>query len=222
MLLLITGVVGVVRAADSREVTTFGHVIGEPFGAGNNLFLPLAGLSTTVPADIPYLHGSSYLQVFELPIPRALWPSKPKDEISIVITRFDPGSSGFAFPAFGESYANFGFIGVALCGVLLGAVAEILQRRFASSQDLKRCLVVAVQAGVFLQLFSRGDFAPMFTTYIGLLLAAGYIGSRRSAVLTPVAIAWRRQAHQGDRGTWATTTAKIRPGSISTQRDHGE
>jgi oligosaccharide repeat unit polymerase len=188
LLLLMTGLIGVARAAAANREVTFSNVIGEPFGTGNNLFLPIAGLSTTVPAKIPYLHGDSYLQIFALPIPRALWPTKPADEISVVITTFDPGNSGFAFPAFGEAYANFGLLGVALCGVVLGGVAELLHRRFASSQDLKGTVVTAVQAGVFLQLFSRGDFAPMFTTYIGVLVAVGYIGRRRSAVLAPVAL----------------------------------
>jgi oligosaccharide repeat unit polymerase len=187
-LLLVTGFIGVARgAAGSREVT-FGKVIGEPFGPGNNLFLPLAGLSSTIPSEIQYLHGNSYLQTFVLPIPRALWSAKPNDEITVVTTRFDPGNSGFYFPEFGEGYANFGFIGVALCGVILGGVAELLDHRFASSQNLKSSVVAAVQAGVFLQLFSRGNFAPMFTTYIGLLIAAGYIGRRQSEVLAPVAI----------------------------------
>jgi oligosaccharide repeat unit polymerase len=188
LLLLITGLIGVARAASADREVTFSNVIGEPFGAGNNLFLPIAGLSTTVPAEIPYLHGDSYLQVFVLPIPRALWSTKPADEISVVITTFDPGNSGFAFPAFGEAYANFGLLGVTLCGVLLGGLAELLHRRFARSQDLKGAVVAAVQAGVFLQLFSRGDFAPMFTTYIGVLVAVGYIGRRRSAVLAPAAL----------------------------------
>jgi oligosaccharide repeat unit polymerase len=185
LLLLITGLIGVARSAAADRQVTFGNVVAEPFGAGNNLFLPVAGLSTTVPAEIPYLHGDSYLQVFVLPIPRALWSAKPADDITTVITRFDPDNSGLAFPAFGEGYANFGFIGVALCGIFLGGAAELLHRRFVSSQDLKGLVVVTVQAAVFLQLFSRGDFAPMFTTYIGLLVAAAYIGRRRSAVLAP-------------------------------------
>ncbi len=194
LLLLFTGLIGVARAAAGSREVTFGNVIEEPFGAGNNLFLPLAGLSTTVPAEIPYLHGDSYLQIFVLPIPRALWSTKPEDDITAVTTRFDPGKSGFYFPAFGEGYANFGFIGVAICGVLLGGVAELLDRRLASSQELKSSVVAAVQAAVFLQLFSRGDFAPMFTTYIGILIAVGYIGRRRSAILAPVAIPRRREA----------------------------
>jgi oligosaccharide repeat unit polymerase len=191
LLLLITGFLGVARAAAANRNVTFSNVVGEPFGAGNNLFLPLAGLSTTIPAEIPYLHGDSYLQIFVLPIPRALWRTKPADEISVVTTTFDPGDSGLFFPAFGEAYANFGLTGVALCGVVLGGVTELFHRRFASSQDLKGSVVAAVQAAVFLQLFSRGDFAPMFTTYIGVLVAAGYIGRRRSAVLAPVAIPWQ-------------------------------
>ena len=203
LLLLITGLIGVARAAASHREVTFGNVVAEPFGAGNNLFLPLAGLSTTVPSEIPYLHGGSYLQVFVLPIPRGLWSAKPADDITTVTTRFDPGKSGLYFPAFGESYADFGLIGVALCGIVLGGVAEFLHRRFANSQDLKSSVAAAVQAAVFLQLFSRGDLAPMLTTYIGLLVATGYIGRRRSAVLAPVAIPWRRQTDQRNDGQWA-------------------
>lgn len=209
VLLLISGFVGVARAAAGSREVTFGNVMGEPFGAGNNLFLPVAGLATTVPTEIPYLHGDSYLQVFELPISRALWPTKLVDDITTIITRFDPEDSGLAFPAFGEGYANFGFIGVALSGVLLGGAAELLHRRFASSQDLKTSVVAAVEAAVFLQLFSRGDFAPMLTTYVGILVAAGCIGRRRSAVLDPVAISWRPQTRQGD-GAQSTTPAATR------------
>ena len=219
VLLLITGLIGVARAAAGSREVTFGNVIGEPFGAGNNLFLPVAGLSTTVPAEITYLHGDSYLQVFVLPIPRALWPTKPADEITVVITRFDPGSSGFAFPAFGEGYANFGFIGVALCGVVLGGVAELLHRRFASSQSLKSSVVAAVQAGVFLQLFSRGNLAPMFTTYIGILVVAGYIGRRRSAVLAPVALPSRRQLVREVMGNGRAVAVQTRLGTISARHE---
>ena len=182
LLLLLTGLVGVARSAAANRQITLGSVTAEPFGPGNNLFLPLAGLSDTVPAEIPYLHGASYLQAFVLPVPRALWPAKPADDITVVITRFDPDNSGFAFPAFGEAYANFGLAGVALCGLLLGALAESLHRRLAASRDPGRCVLVAVEAAVFLQLFSRGDFAPMFTTYIGLLAVAAYIARRRPAL----------------------------------------
>jgi oligosaccharide repeat unit polymerase len=215
LLLLVTGFIGVARgAAGSREVT-FGNVIGEPFGPGNNLFLPLAGLSSTIPAEIQYLHGNSYLQTLVLPIPRALWSSKPKDDITVVTTRFDPGNSGFYFPEFGEGYANFGFLGVALCGVILGGVAELLDHRFASSQDLKSSVVAAVQAGVFLQLFSRGNFAPMFTTYIGILIAAGYIGRRRSEVLAPVTIHGDRKLVREMIGNGRTVAGQTRLDTIS-------
>ena len=76
LLLVVTGLIGIARGAASNRAFSFNSVISEPFGAGNNLFLPLAGLSTTVPAEIPYLHGDSYLQVFVLPIPRSLWPGE--------------------------------------------------------------------------------------------------------------------------------------------------
>ena len=76
LLLVVTGLIGIARGAASNRAFSFNSVISEPFGAGNNLFLPLAGLSTTVPVEIPYLHGDSYLQVFVLPIPRSLWPGE--------------------------------------------------------------------------------------------------------------------------------------------------
>jgi len=217
LLLLITGLIGAARGAATDRAITLSNVIEQPFGAGNNLFLPIAGLVTTVPAEIPYLHGDSYLQVFLLPIPRALWPTKPADDITVVTTRFDPGKSGLYFPAFGEGYANFGYLGVALIGFFLGIVAELLHRRFVSSHDLKRCLAAAVQAGVFLQLFSRGDFAPMFTTYIGLLVAAGYIGRRRSAVLAPVDASGSWQSRQTVDDKWQRLTA----GGQSDRELHG-
>jgi hypothetical protein len=113
---------------------------------------------------------------------------------------FDPDNSGFAFPEFGEGYANFGFLGVALCGVLLGGVAELLHHRLVTSHDFKGTVVAAVQAGVFLQLFSRGDFAPMFTTYIGILVAAQLTGRRRSAVLARAAVPRQRVTYRGEGG----------------------
>jgi oligosaccharide repeat unit polymerase len=181
VLLLITALIGVARGPAINRDVSVSNVLSQPFGAGNNLFLPLAGLSTTVPAEIPYLHGRSYLQIFVLPIPRGLWPTKPReDDVTVVTTRFDPLKSGLYFPAFGEGYANFGYPGVALCGLLLGAMAELLHRRLASSRNVKGTVLLAVEAGVLLQLFSRGNLAPMFTTYIGLLAAAACISRRRS------------------------------------------
>jgi oligosaccharide repeat unit polymerase len=195
LLLLITAVLGVARGAAADREVTFGKVMGQPFGPGNNLFLPLAGLATTVPADIPYLHGESYLQIFVLPIPRAAWPDKPADDITVVTTAFDPFRSGLYFPAFGEGYANFGLPGVALIGIILGGLAELLHRRYASSRDIRASLVMAVEAGVLLQLFSRGSIAPMLTTYLGILVAARYISRRRSAVLAPVPTPWPDGLH---------------------------
>jgi hypothetical protein len=188
VLLAITAVAGAARSPEAYRVVTVSSVAGQPGGPGNNLFLPLAGLAETVPSQVGYLHGASYLQAFVLPVPRVLWPSKPADDISVLISRFDPQNSGFAFPAFGEGYADFGYPGVVLCGLLLGAAAAALDRRFALSRDVRAGVMAAVWAAVVLQLFSRGVFAPMFTTYMGFLGAAAYVSRRRSRVLAPVTV----------------------------------
>lgn len=176
VLLAVTGVLGILRGAAANRDVTVSTVATQASGPGNNLFLPLAGLAETVPAQVPYLHGASYLQVLVLPVPRALWRTKPADDITTVTTVFDPRNAGLAFPAFGEGYANFGLAGTALCGMLVGAVAWMLDRRLAGTRDVRTVVMAAVEGGVFLQLFSRGDFAPTLTTYAGFLIAAWWIG----------------------------------------------
>ena len=95
-------------------------MIGEPFGAGNELFP-----ATCWPVDYGTSRDSSIctaIATYRYSCSRfpERFVCKSDDDITVVITRFDPGNSGFAFPAFGEGYADFGFIGVALCGIVLG------------------------------------------------------------------------------------------------------
>jgi hypothetical protein len=186
VLLIMTGMLGILRGSEANRDVTVSTVAAQASGPGNNLFLPLAGLAETVPAQTPYLHGASYAQVLVLPVPRALWLAKPANDITTVTTVFDPGNSGLCFPAFGEGYANFGLGGVALCGLLLGTAAWMLDRRLAGTRDVRIVVMAAVETGVFLQLFSRGNFAPILTTYAGFLIAAWWVSRRRgrSAVLT--------------------------------------
>jgi len=183
VLILFGGIVGIARgAADSRSYTV-SNVVSAPFGSGNNLFLPVAGLAIAVPRETPYLYGSSYLQVLLFPIPRGLWHGKPTGDISAVTDVIDSTKSGLAFPEFGEMYANFGLPGAVIGSVLLGIAVELLAERFARSTSTRESVFIAVAGAVILELFTRGALAPMLTTFLGLLLSVGVVCRRRSPVL---------------------------------------
>jgi len=182
VLITIGGLIGVARGAAGTRHVNVGSVVTASVGA-NNLFLPMAGLATIVPAQEPYLHGTSYLETGAFFVPRRLWSSKPEGSISRYTSDFDPGNSGLAFPEFGEMYANFGLPGVVIGSLLLGALIELLSRQFARSTSMRECVFIAICGAVLLDVFARGDIAPMLVSFAGLLLAAGLACRRRSPVL---------------------------------------
>jgi oligosaccharide repeat unit polymerase len=185
VMLLISAVVAVGRgSAGSRSLTTKNLVTAQ-FGSGSDLFAPLAGLAETVPSRLPYLNGSSYLETFVFPVPRALWHAKPEGEISRVTVVFAAGdASGLAFPEIGEMYANFGLIGVVFGSFLLGLLVEWLWIRLAQSISLRETVLISVCFAVLLQIFVRGAIAPMLVTFGGLLAATLLVCRRGSGTLS--------------------------------------
>ena len=183
VLVALEGLIGVARGAVGSRHVTVEAVVAQPFGSGNDLFLPLAGLAETMQAQLPYLDGTSYLEAVAFLVPRGLWRGKPKGAIANVTNTFDPGNSGLAFPEFGEMYANFGLPGVVVGSLLLGAIIELLSRRFARSIRIGESVFTAVCGAVVLIVFVRGAIAPMLTSYAGLLAMTALVCRRRSRVL---------------------------------------
>lgn len=83
-----------------------------------------------VPDRKPYLYGESYVDIPAQIIPRFLWPDKPSSLLANIrlAIYFDlvPADSAFsvsiAFGPLAEAYVNFGYYGVALLGLIMGAV----------------------------------------------------------------------------------------------------
>lgn len=201
VLVVISGLVGVARGAAGSRNVTVGIVIAQPFGSGNDLFLPLAGLAQTVPGQIPYLHGTSYLEAAVFLIPRGLWSGKPQGAIVRVTNAMDPSNSGLAFPEFGEMYANFGLPGVLAGSLLFGAFIELLSRRLARSTSIRESVFTAVCGAVLLDLFTRGAVAPMLTSLTGLLIVTVLVCRRRATVLSPSSPAVLSQLSRSEE-TW--------------------
>jgi len=182
VVIIIGGLLGVARGEAGTRQVTVGSVVAASVGA-SDLFLPMAGLASTVPSQLPYLAGSSYLETAAFFVPRALWKNKPQGSIARVTAVIDPGNSGIAWAEFGEMYANFGLPGVVIGSVLLGMLIELLSGRLARSTNTRESVFIAVCSAVLLALFIRGDIAPLVVSFAGLLFAAALVCRRRSSVL---------------------------------------
>ncbi len=196
VLIVLGGLVGVARGAAGTRHVTVATVFAASVGS-NDLFLPLAGLASIVPGQFPYLHGESYLETATFLVPRGLWNGKPEGSIARLTSAMDPGNSGIAFPEFGEMYANFGLPGVICGSLLLGALIELLSRRFARSTNIRELVFTAVCGAVLLEVFIRGAVAPMLTTFAGLLVVTALVCRRRSPVLAlaPVPVPSKSLGH---------------------------
>lgn len=93
-----------------------------------SLFQMLCLVTERTPDPRPFLSGESYLYIPAQLIPSFLWPDKPSSMLSNVLLAIhyrlvpedNPTNVSIAFGMVAESYANFGIIGNAAIGILLG------------------------------------------------------------------------------------------------------
>lgn len=94
-----------------------------------SLFHMLCLVASMTPEQLPFLNGATYAQVPGQFVPRFFWPEKPHahistDTLAIYYGLQDETTVRNATIGFGllvEAYANFGFMGVGLLGLILGA-----------------------------------------------------------------------------------------------------
>lgn len=195
---VVSGVLVAFRTpAAGEKPKSFGDVfsaVSGQTGNSNDLFVTTAGLAQNVPAKYDYLAGSSYLAIVALPIPRALWKSKPIGSMVELQNHFFDSKAGSSFPEYGEMYANFGLFGVALGCFGLGYLLEAMWLRFAETESLPSAFLLAVFTPVILLVFLRNyaaaQLAGQFGILVGAVIAANSIrrwGRRRLATATPAA-----------------------------------
>jgi hypothetical protein len=98
------------------------------------LFQMLCLTTDRIPDYYPYLNGETYKDIPAQIVPRVLWPGKPSPHrsnarLAIYLGLVDEEGAEKVSIAFGlicEAYANFGFIGVAVLGLALGAAFKRL------------------------------------------------------------------------------------------------
>ena len=107
----------------------------------------------------PFLNGETYLQTFELFIPRFLWADKPPGNVSTgtlavyygLLREADTAKTTIGFGLLAEAYANFGFMGLAAIGFVFGAFFKKITGFSSESPALS-------YAGLFMMLLMAWSF----------------------------------------------------------------
>jgi hypothetical protein len=124
-----------------------------------SLFQMLCLVTERTPEPRPFLGGESYKYLPLQLIPSALSPNKMSSLQSNVLLAIhyglvspeDPGSVSIAFGMIAEAYANYGYVGCAMLGALLGFFYKMvsLSSRGASQFSLFGLLTILLTAWSF-------------------------------------------------------------------------
>jgi hypothetical protein len=126
-------------------------------------------IASITPEHQPYLYGTTYAQIPAQFIPSFFWPDKPPGHISTYTLSIyyglqreeDTLKTTIGFGMVAEAYANFGFYGVGLLAVLLGAFYKKVQIATTNSPLLS-------YPGLFLVVLMAWSFQTEWTLSIWL------------------------------------------------------
>lgn len=146
--LFIMGVLGAFRASTFEGEINWNVLRGAMPGAGtgdtaigaslaevserSSVFAGVFPILALVPDQVDFLHGSSYMALLTLPIPRALWAGKPGLIAGRVGETFFNTPVGMPPGAVGEAYWNFGLPGILIVFVLFGIFTRWFADVFAN------------------------------------------------------------------------------------------
>jgi hypothetical protein len=140
-----------------------------------------------IPAFLPHLYGETYKDLPAQFVPRVIWPNKPSphlsnDRLAIYLGLVDPEATQTVSIAFGfiaEAYANFGLLGVAVLGALMGWGFKTVM---ALGQDAPQFSAL----GLFLILLTAWSFQAE-------MVMASWLTSlfQAAVVVVGVPVAWR-------------------------------
>lgn len=130
------------------------------------------------PSEYSYMLGKTFLYVFVLFIPRAIWAGKPDNPVRDMIEyslNKQARESGTAVANLGEFYANFGVLGIIFFMYLIGWITSSLKRSVFSSLQVQnnnnnRYIAYSIIYPLLFQWIARGNFSGNFYMTIFAML----------------------------------------------------
>lgn len=131
-----------------------------------------------VPSVKPYLEGESYIDIPAQFVPRFLWPDKPSGLLSNIrlalyfnlVNLSNATSVSIAFGIVAEAYINFGVLGVAGLGAVMGMV-------FRRLSMLSQSAPIFSSLGILMILLTAWSFQieQVMATWLGSLFQAAVV-----------------------------------------------
>jgi hypothetical protein len=110
-------------------------------------FLRLSQITGIVPQNHPHTTWRWLLWVAVRPVPRVIWPEKPKDPGFNLPDHLGKKGVSLSMSAIGELYLGFGYIGCAVGGLFWGRLARILATLLSNYRT--NGSIVVFSAGLF-------------------------------------------------------------------------
>jgi oligosaccharide repeat unit polymerase len=168
---IIVGSMGFYRGLNQgmgRSLQRDAFTIGDAWDTlieGSQISITTALIVEYVPEQVDYFWGASYLNLFTQPIPRFLWPGKPR-EIIVDDTFIGLWPRGTAMPFWLGFYLNFGPVGVVLGMALLGWLSRIPYESLRQKpEDTLAQVSVALYYPWMIHLYGRGGLNPGYLVY---------------------------------------------------------
>ena len=125
-------------------------------------------------------YGSTYLNLITLPIPRQWWPDKPSlsDYVNDISVPTRPMSEmGMIVTYLGESYANFGYLGIIVVPYILAYVlARIYFRAYRKDYFSVNRLTYLLVACNLLQVYRDGLVSIIVFTWVNMMPLVVVVG----------------------------------------------
>lgn len=134
------------------------------------------------PGIVPYWEGATYYPILFKPIPRLLWPNKPKEQTGQAFGHrygylaLDDHESSYNLPQTVELYANFGVVGVIIGSFLFGILYRVAELMFF--HPLSGVGAVALGSVILSQLLSiESGAAGVLGGYLWGLVIVGLLNA---------------------------------------------
>ena len=135
-------------------------------------------LIDAIPDHVNFLNGRSFYELIINPIPRKLWPEKPYGfGLFLAGLKSRIPVQGLAGSLVGESYANFGVLGVIVIFFLFGIGARAFHQIYIKKRD-NDFIIMLYSGGLFFLCFLqiRGQILFVNSQFIYLMLIPIYVG----------------------------------------------